>query len=136
MSYPLIRDLAADWIPVTVTCRVLKISQHPYYRLLKCPITPSALDEAYRANALFDAHRGDPEFGYRFLMIEARDAVEPMTARTGWKDCSGNGWWSVFGKRNSGAKKPSPTVHDDQCAVVDEKGRTRHKFTAEAANRF
>ena len=28
-------------------------------------------DRAYRANALFDAHRDDPEFGYRFLVDEA-----------------------------------------------------------------
>ena len=35
--------------------------------------TPSWI-EAYRANALFDAHRDDPEFGYRFLVDEARDA--------------------------------------------------------------
>ncbi len=28
-------------------------------------------EEAYRANALFDAHREDPEFGYRFLADEA-----------------------------------------------------------------
>ena len=29
--------------------------------------------EAYRANALFDAHHDDPEFGYRYLVEEARD---------------------------------------------------------------
>lgn len=99
MSYPLVRDLATDGIPVTVTCRVLKIARQPYYRWLKNPITTAELDEAYRANALFDAHRDDPEFGYRFLVDEARDAGEPMTPRTAWKICSSNGWWSVFGKR-------------------------------------
>lgn len=39
---------------------------------------------AYRANALFDAHREDPEFGYRFL-DEARDAGQPMAERTAWR---------------------------------------------------
>ena len=119
MSYPLVRDLAADGIPVAVTCRVLKIARQPYYRWLKNPITDAELDEAYRANALFDAHRDDPEFGYRFLVDEARDAGVAMTPRTAWKICSSNGWWSAFGKRKSGVKKAGPPVHDDLCAVTD-----------------
>ena len=136
MSYPLVRDLAADGIPVAVTCRVLKIARQPYYRWLKDPITIAELDEAYRANALFDAHRDDPEFGYRFLADEARDAGVAMTPRTAWKICSSNGWWSAFGKRKSDVKKAGPPVHDDLCAVVDAKGRTRHEFTAAAPNRL
>jgi len=135
MSYPLVRDLAADGIPVTVTCRVLKIARQPYYRWLADPITTTELEEAYRANALFDAHKDDPEFGYRFLLDEARDAGVSMAERTAWKICSDNGWWSAFGKkRGKNGKRPGPPVHDDLCAVVDEKGRTRHEFNAAAAN--
>ncbi|MDX6216271.1 MAG: hypothetical protein QOG99_1855 [Frankiales bacterium] len=37
MSYPLVRELAEDGIPVTVTCRVLKIARQPYYRRLTNP---------------------------------------------------------------------------------------------------
>ena len=62
MIYPLVRELAVDGIPVTVTCRVLNIARQPYYRWLADPITPSELEEAYRADALFDAHCDDPEF--------------------------------------------------------------------------
>ena len=54
--YPLVRELAADGVPVTVTCRVLKIARQPYYRWLASPVTDAELVEAYRANALFDAH--------------------------------------------------------------------------------
>ena len=97
--YPLVRELAADGIPVAVTCRVLKIARQPYYRWLAKPITDAELVAAYRANALFDAHRDDPEFGYRFLLDEARDAGEPMTERTAWKICSELGWWSAFGRK-------------------------------------
>lgn len=50
-------ELAADGVPVAVTCRVLKLSRQPYYRWLADPITPSEVVEAYRANALFDAHK-------------------------------------------------------------------------------
>ena len=61
------KELAADGIAVAVTCRVLKLSRQPYYRWLAHPVTDAEWDEAYRANALFDAHHDDPEFGYRFL---------------------------------------------------------------------
>ena len=81
-------ELAADGIPVAVTCRVLKLARQPYYRWRANPITDAELVEAYRANALFDAHRDDPEFGYRYLVEEARDAGEPMAERTAWRICS------------------------------------------------
>ena len=45
------------------------------------------LDEAYRANALVDAHRDDPEFGHRLLADEAREAGEAMSDRTAWRIC-------------------------------------------------
>ena len=113
--YPLVRELAEDGIPVTVTCRVLKIARQPYYRWLARPVTDAVLEQAYRADALFDAHRDDPEFGYRLLADEARDAGEAMADRTAWRICSGNGWWSVFGKKKARGKgkKPGPPVHDD-----------------------
>ena len=127
MMYPLVRELAADGVPVTVTCRVLKIARQPYYRWLQAPATDAELEQAYRANALFDAHRDDPEFGYRFLLDEAREAGQAMAERTAWRICSSNGWWSAFGKPKRGkAGKPGPPVHDDLCAVVDDKGRVRH----------
>jgi transposase InsO family protein len=139
MMYPLVRELAADGIPVAVTCRVLKLARQPYYRWLTAPNTepiPAAeLAAAHRAPALFDAHRDDPEFGYRFLLDEARVAGEPMAERTAWRICSELGWWSAFGKRRGkNGKKPGPAVHDDLCAVVDRHGVTRHEFRAEAPN--
>jgi len=135
--YPLVRELAADGVPVTVTCRVLKIARQPYYRWLKRPITTAELNQAYRANALFDAHRDDPEFGYRFLVDEARDAGEAMAPRTAWKICSSNGWWSVVGKpKRARNGKPGPPVHDDLCAYLDRHGVTRHRFTATAPNQL
>jgi hypothetical protein len=139
MMYPLVRELAAKdapiRVPVTVTCRVLKIARQPYYRWLANPVTDAELEQAYRANALFDAHKDDPEFGYRFLLDEAREAGEPMAERTAWRICSQLGWWSAFGKPKRGkAKKPGPPVHDDLCAVVDDEGRVRHEFIADAPN--
>ena len=74
------KELAADGIPVAVTCRVLKLARQPCYRWLANPIT-------------------DAEF-------EAADAGEPMAERTAWRICSINGWCSAFGK--SVAKTPGP----------------------------
>ena len=126
--YPLVRELAGDGIPVTVTCRVLKIARQPYYRWLADPVTDAELAAAYRANALYDAHKDDPEFGYRYLADEARDAGQDMCERTAWRLCSQNGWWSAFGKkRGKNGKKPGPPVHDD---LVER------DFTAQAPNRL
>ncbi|WP_208297901.1 hypothetical protein [Actinophytocola oryzae] len=119
-------ELAADGIPVAVTCRVLDIARQPYYRWRARPVTVTELDRAYRANVLFDAHRDDPEFGYRFLADEARDAGQSMADRTAWRICSAMGWWSAFGKkRGRTGKKTGPPVHDDL---------VRREFTAAAPN--
>ena len=133
MMYPLVRELAARdaliRVPVTVTCRVLKLARQPYYRWLAAPVTDADLEEAYRANALFDAHKDDPEFGYRFLVDEARDDGVAMADRTAWRICSDNGWWSAFGKKKARGKgkKPGPPVHDDL---------VQRNFTAQAPNRL
>lgn len=137
MMYPLVRDLAVTGIPVTVTCRVLTLARQAYYRWLDAPVTDAELTEAYRANALFDAHTQDPEFGYRLLADEAREVGESMADRTAWRITSANSWFSVFGrKRGNNGKKPGPAVHDDLCTVTDADGRVRHRFSATAANRL
>jgi len=122
-----VKELAGDGVPVTVACRVLKLARQPYYRWLDQPVTDAVLEEAYRANALFDAHRDDPEFGYRFLADEARGAGAVMADRTAWRICRDNRWWSVFGKKRCKGKKAGPPVHDDL---------VRRDFTATCANRL
>ena len=107
-------ELAADGIPVAVSLRVLKLSRQPYYRWRHQQVTNAELIEAYRANALLDAHRDDPEYGYRLLVDEAAEAGEVMCERTAWKICRDNQWWSVFGKkRGKNGNRPGPPVHDD-----------------------
>ena len=119
-------ELADDGISVVVACRVLKIARQVYYRWLTCPVTGAELEQAYRANALHDAHRDDPEFGYRYLHEEATEAGEAMAARTAWRICSDNRWWSAFAKRRSkNGKRPGPPVHDDL---------VRRNFTATQPN--
>ncbi|ALB03373.1 integrase [Kocuria palustris] len=122
-------ELADDGIPVAVSLRVLKLSRQPYYRWLKQQIMASELEEAYRANALFDAHRDDPEFGSRLLAAEARAAGEAMCERTAWKICRDNQWWSVFGKkRGKNGKRPGPAVHDDLVQREFSAGRLNQRW--------
>jgi putative transposase len=126
--YPLVRELADDGIPVTVTCRVLGIARQPYYGWLAEPVSDAELDQAYLANAVFDAHRDDPEFGYRFLADEVRAAGHVACDRTVWRICRDRGWWSAFGKPRRGkTSKPGTPAHDDL---------VRRAFTAPAPNRL
>ncbi|EFL19476.1 DDE-type integrase/transposase/recombinase [Streptomyces sp. C] len=121
------KELAVEGVPVTVTCRVLRLARQPYYRWLDKPVPEAVPEEAYRANALFSAHREDPEFGYRFLADEARDAGAAMADRTAWRICRDNRWWSVFGKKRGRGKKAGPPVHDDLVS---------RNFTASGPNRL
>ncbi|NEC11510.1 IS3 family transposase [Streptomyces sp. SID8014] len=131
MMYPLVRELAAadapHRVPVAVTCRVLRLTRQPYNRWLYRPVTDAELAEAYRADALFAAHRDDPEFGHRFLLDEARAAGQVMAERTGWRICRDNRWESVFGKRKGRGKNAKAGPPDDD--------RGRRSFTAPATNR-
>jgi putative transposase len=127
MIYPLVRELADDGIPVAVACRVLTIARQPYYRWLALPVSDAELDEAYLANALVDAHRDDPEFGYRYLADEVRAAGFEVCERTVWRICRDNGWWSVFGKKRGKNGKPGAPAHEDL---------VKREFIADAPNRL
>ena len=122
------RDLAASGIPAEVSLEVLSLARSPYYRWLINPITKSELEQAYLANAIFDAHHDDPEFGYRFLFDEVIAAGHQVSERTVWRICSDNGWWCVFGKKRRGKKaKVGAPAHDDL---------VRRDFTAAGPNQL
>jgi putative transposase len=125
MMYPLVRELAVDGIPVTVTCRVLKLARQPYYRWLAAPVGRRELARAYLADAVFDAH---PEFGHRLLADAARDAGQGGCDPTVWRICRDQQWWSTLGKkRGKNGKRPGPPAHDD---------RVRRDLTADTANQL
>lgn len=126
--YPLVRELAADGIAVAVSCRVLKLPRPPYYRWLTEAVTTADRVAAERANALFDAHRDDPEFGYRFLADEAEAAGQSMSARTGWRICSREQLVvEVRQEARPEREETRPPVHDD---LVER------DFTAESLNQL
>ena len=122
-------ELAADGIPVAVTCRVLGIARQPYYRWRHRPVTSTEYRQAHLANAVFDAHRDDPEFGYRLLADQAATAGCTASQRTVWRICADNGWWASFSRKNRGRPARTPTLpaHEDL---------VRRQFTAEGPNRL
>ena len=116
MTYPLVLDLAADDIPVAVTCRVLGFSKQAFYRWRKDPVSQRDWDDAHLINAALGIHADDPEFGYRFIADELSDlgheAGENRVARL----CSLQGIFSCFAKKPGLTHRPGPPVHDDLVA--------------------
>ncbi len=125
MIYPLVRELAAEKIPVAVTCRVLGFSPQAFYKWCAHPVSQRDWEDAHLINAAYDIHADDPAFGYRFITDELRErglaAGENRVARL----CSQQRIWSVFAKKPGLARKAGPPVHDD---LVDR------DFTATAPN--
>ncbi len=88
MSYPLVRDLAAEGIPVRLTCGVLGHSTQAYYAWLRRPVSQGDLDDAYFTNLLIEAYEDDPEFGYRLLADELDKLGHAVSERRVWRLCS------------------------------------------------
>lgn len=115
MSYPLVRELAAEGVPVRLTCGWLGFSAQAYYKWRANPVTDRDWDDAHATNALLDAHRDDPEFGYRFLADELARADIAVGERRAWRLCSQQRIFSTTTKkgRKGKAGKPGLAVHDD-----------------------
>lgn len=89
MMFPLVADLAADRIPVAVTCRVLGFSKQGFYQWRANPLSQRDWDDAHLINAAIDIHHDDPEFGYRFITDELAGVGSPPAA-TGSTGCAPN----------------------------------------------
>lgn len=118
MSYPLVLDLAADGIPVAVTCRVLRFSKQAFFKWRNSPVSRRDWDDAQLTNAAIDAHLDDPPFGYRFLADEVRAVGLVTSDRRIWRLCSQQAIWSVFAKKRGLTRKSGPPVHDDRLKRV------------------
>jgi hypothetical protein len=59
MSYPLVRELAAEGIPVRLTCRVLGFSPQAFYKWCKQPVSDRDWHDAHLTNELIDADVDD-----------------------------------------------------------------------------
>ncbi len=113
MMYPLVRDLAAEDIPVAVTCRVLGFSKQAFYKWRANPVSQRDWEDAHLINTAIDVHEDDPAFGYRFIADElaalGHVAGENRVARL----CSLQRIYSVFSKKRGLNRTAGPPVHDD-----------------------
>jgi hypothetical protein len=65
--YPLVQELAAEKIPVAVTCRVLGFSKQAFYKWRANPASQRDWTDAHLINAALDIQADDRAFGYRFI---------------------------------------------------------------------
>jgi transposase InsO family protein len=126
MSYPLVRDLAADGVPVVVTCRVLGFSPQAFYKWRANPVCTRDWSDAHLVDAAREIHADDPTFGYRFIADEL-EAVRGIRASENrvHRLCRQHGISSVLARRRGRGLKPGPPVHDDL---------VRREFWAERPN--
>ena len=127
MMYPLVQDLAADNIPVAVTCRVLGFSKQAFYKWQANPVSQRDWDDAHLINAAIDIHHDDPEFGYRYIADELGDQGLRASRNRVNRLCSSQRLWSVHSRKRGLNRKPGPPVHDD---LVER------DFTAEAPDQL
>jgi transposase InsO family protein len=115
MMFPLVRELAAEKIPVRLTCGVLGFSPQAFYKWQARPCSDRDIDDARLTNVILDVHADDPEFGYRFIADELDALGHQACERRVWRLCSQQRIWSTTTKkgRRSSAKQPGPAVHDD-----------------------
>lgn len=113
MKYPLVRELAAEGVPVAVTCRVLGFSKQAFYKWQARPCSDRDWADAHLVNAALDIHRDDPAFGYRFIADELAERGHSAGENRVQRLCSQHRIWSVFSKKRGLNRKAGPPVHDD-----------------------
>ena len=115
MTFPLVRELAAEGIPVRLTCGVLGFSPQAFYKWQANPCSDRDWADAHATNLIVDVHADDPEFGYRFIADELERLGQRSCERRVWRLCRNQKVWSTTtrkGRKHSG-KAPGPAVHDD-----------------------
>ena len=127
--YPLVRELADDGIPVTVTCRVLKIARQPYYRWLASPVT-DARARTRRSSRTRSSTRTATTPSSATGSSPTRSARPATWCLTG--RCGGSARTTAGGRCSASpsparSAKPGTPAHDDL---------VRREFTAEAPNRL
>jgi transposase InsO family protein len=115
MMFPLVEDLAAEGVPVTLTCGVLGFSPQAFYKWRARPCSDRDWADAHTINAIVDVHADDPEFGYRFIADELEQQGHRSCERRVWRLCRDQRVWSTTTKkgRKTSGKTPGPAVHDD-----------------------
>jgi hypothetical protein len=92
------------------------------------------VDDAIAGSDSLATSQDDPTLGYRFLTDELAGVGIVASENRVWRLCSAAGVFASHAPKRSKAGKPGPPVHGDLLAVVEEKGRLTHDFTADRPN--
>ena len=113
---------------------MLGLSTQGYYKWLSGPVSQRGWDDAHVIEALLGIHQDDPTLGYRFLTDELADVGITASENRVWRLCQAAGIFASHARKKAKAGRPGPPVHDDLLAVVDDRGRVTHDFTASWPN--
>ena len=113
MTYPLVREQAAQSVPVAVTCWVLKFSQQGLFTWLQATCSRRDCENAYLTNAILNVHRDDPAFGYGFIADELERMGLPASENRAYRLAREQRVWSVIVKKKHRYKVPVLPVCDD-----------------------
>ncbi|BBY78774.1 hypothetical protein MPRF_56730 [Mycolicibacterium parafortuitum] len=111
MMHPLILDLAADGVPVTVTSQGLGFSTQAFYKWHKAPVSQRDWDDAHLINAARGIHADDPAAtGSLPTNFPGADHRRREPCRTAVPQ----EWiWPIFAGRRGLNRRSGPPVHDD-----------------------
>jgi putative transposase len=126
MMFPLVRELAWEGIPVSLSYRVLVFSRQGYYACRVDPVRERDWSNAHVINEIREIRKKDSTFGYRLITDELKNAHVVMGENRVQRLCRENMLYSsmIRPKRGSG-KTPGPAVHDDSL---------KRNFTASRVN--
>ena len=114
MMFPLVRELACEGIPVSLSCRVLGFSRQGYYAWRVDPVCERDWSDAHVINEIRSIRKKDSTFGYRLITDELKDAHVVMGENRVHRLCRENMLYSgTIGPRRGSGKTPGPAVHDD-----------------------
>ena len=69
--FPVVQELAADGVPVAVTCRVLNVSTSGYYEWRSRPASERDVEQAYLMHAIREVHAASyGTYGHRRVHAE------------------------------------------------------------------
>lgn len=85
MTYPFVRELAAEDVLTATKSQELKMARQPHCWRLGHLVSRCAWVQPHQLNGFVDAHQVDPGYEYRQLQDEAEQAGRSMNRRTAWK---------------------------------------------------
>ena len=114
MMFPLVRELACEGIPVSLSCRVLGFSRQGYCPWRVDPVCDRDWSDAQVINEIRSIRKKDSTFGYRLITDELKDVHVVMGENRVHRLCRENMLYSgTIGSRRGSGKTPGPAVHDD-----------------------